>query len=123
MQSLTVNQENFASVRWEDDYFKYCTFADISTEGGHVTSDFANCEFEGIDWYWGMFNIVNFVGCKFVNCVFMGTSFPDCKFIECEFNSCHFIKDNLGGDCDFDGSMAYNCKVLNTVGLDVQGIV
>ncbi len=120
MQSLTVNQENFATVRWEDDYFKYCTFADISTDGGYVTSDFAKCEFQDIDWYWGMFNIVNFVGCKFDTCVFRGTSFPDCKFIECEFQNCRFVKDNLDGDCTFEGAIAYNCKVKNSEGFSVE---
>jgi len=122
-QSLEVNQQNLASINWENEYYKYCQFVDISPEGGHIDADFASCTFTNVDWYWGIFNIVNFVECIFVNCVFMGTSFPDCKFIECEFNNCQFVKDNLGGDCDFDGAVAYNCKVLNTVGFNIQGIV
>jgi|CXWL01.1.fsa_nt_gi uncharacterized protein YjbI with pentapeptide repeats len=116
MQSLEVNQQNFVSIRLEDDYYKFCEFVDISTDGGHVTSDFANCTFRNIDWYWGLFNIVNFVQCTFENCVFQGTSFYDCKFVECELQDCKFIKDNLGGDCEFDGAVAYNCKVTGSEG-------
>jgi uncharacterized protein YjbI with pentapeptide repeats len=113
MQSLEINQENFASVQWDDDYFKYCQFVDISTDGGHVTSDFANCTFRNIDWYWGHFNIVNFVDCVFENCIFRRASFSDCKFVECVLRDCKFLKDNLGGDCNFHGTVAYSCEVTN----------
>lgn len=116
MQSLKVNDHNFASINWEDEYYKYCEFVDISTYGGHITSDFADCIFRNVDWYWGIFNLVNFVDCVFENCVFRGTSFPDCKFVECELRGCRFIKDNLDGDCTFEGAVAYNCKVLNSEG-------
>ncbi len=120
MQSLEVNQLNFATINWEDDYYKFCQFFDIETEGGHVTSDFSNCTFTNIDWYWGIFNIVNFVGCTFENCVFRGAAFYDCKFVECEFIDCRFLKDNLNGDCTFEGAIAYNCKVTNTEGFLVE---
>ncbi|MBP6002091.1 MAG: pentapeptide repeat-containing protein [Pyrinomonadaceae bacterium] len=120
MQSLEVNEQNFASINWEDDYYKYCEFVDISTAGGHITSDFANCTFRNVEWYWGIFNIVNFVDCIFVNCVFRGTSFPDCKFVACEIQGCRFIKDNLDGDCTFEGAVAYNCKVSNSEGFPLN---
>ena len=120
MQSLEVNQQNFSSINWDDGYYKFCEFQDISTEGGQVTSDFASCTFTNIDWYWGMFNIVNFISCTFENCVFRGTSFPDCKFIECQFQNCRFIKDNLNGDCTFEGAVAYNCKLGNSEGFSVD---
>jgi uncharacterized protein YjbI with pentapeptide repeats len=121
MQTIEVNQENFSSVNWEDDYFKFSQFTDISTDGGHVTSDFANCTFENVDWYWGIFNVVNFVECRFVNCIFRGTSFPDCKFVVCEFVNTQFIGDNLSGrGCDFEGSKAYNCRESNTQGFNAS---
>ena len=116
MQSIKITNDNFASISWEDAYFKYCEFEGISTEGGHIASDFANCTFRNIDWYWGIFNVVNFVDCTFENCVFRGTSFPDCKFVACEFSGCRFIKDNLDGDCSFDGAIAYDCKVARSEG-------
>ncbi|MDM7920706.1 MAG: pentapeptide repeat-containing protein [Pyrinomonadaceae bacterium] len=113
---MEITAENVASVTWEDDYFKYSEFSGFSMDGGHVTSDFANCTFQNVDWYWGIFNIVNFVNCVFVNCTFRGTSFADCKFVECEFAECKFIQDNLGGDCSFEGTVAYNCKVRKSEG-------
>ncbi len=120
MQQLEVSQSNFSSVKWEEDYFKYAKFSDISADGGNITSDFAYCEFTNIDWYWGIFNMVNFVGCRFMNCVFKGTSFLDCKFVECEFSDCRFIKDNLNGDCSFEESVAYSCEFQNTEGFAAQ---
>jgi uncharacterized protein YjbI with pentapeptide repeats len=85
-------------------------------DGGHITSDFANCTFKNIDWYWGIFNIVNFVDCRFENCIFRVTSFPDCKFVDCEVRGSRFVKDTLEGECSFEGAIAYNCKVTNSEG-------
>lgn len=118
MQSLEFNQQNFTSINWEDDYYKFCRFEGISPEGGHVTSDFANCTFINIDWYWGHFNIVNFINCIFENCVFRGAFFSDCKFVECELRDCSFVKDNLGGNCEFVGSVAYRCNVKNSASFE-----
>jgi uncharacterized protein YjbI with pentapeptide repeats len=120
MEDLTINQQNFKSANWEDDYFKYCTISDIVADGGQVASDFANCTFENIDWYWAFFNIVNFVDCKFINCTFQGASFPDCKFVCCEFKDCKFIKDNLDVKCGFERSIAYDCKFINTEGFEAE---
>lgn len=116
MQSLTINNENLKSVIWEEEYYKFCEFDSFTIEGGHIDSDFINCTFSNVNWYWGIFNIVNFIECKFVNCVFRGTSFPDCIFVECELDNCKFIKDNLNGDCKFSNARAYNCKVNNSLG-------
>ena len=120
MQSFTIDKDNFDTTYLEDEYYKFCDFVGISPEGGHVTSDFADCRFENIDWYWGLFNVVNFVGCKFTNCTFRGTAFSDCKFVECEFVGCDFTKDNLNADCRFDGSVAYQCRFLNTDGFRAE---
>lgn len=111
MLSLTINAQNLATVEWDDEYFKYCEFLGFSFEGGIVSSDFAVCTFKNLDWYWGLFNMVNFVDCTFLNCVFQGTIFSDCKFIQCSLQNCHFVQDNLGGDCSFEGSVAYDCDV------------
>lgn len=121
MQSLIINSENLKSVNWEEDCFKYCEFLGIDPEGGHITADFTDCTFQDIDWYWGLFNVVNFVGCKFINCTFRGTSFSDCKFVECELMNCQFIKDNLNGECSFEGTRAYNCNINSTLGFNVGG--
>ena len=118
MQTGIFNSENIGSVDWEDQYYKFVEFTDFSFDDGQITSDFANCFFTNLDWYWGLFNVVNFVDCKFINCVFQGTSFADCKFVSCEFSDCKFIKDNLNGECDFDGSVAFDCKISNTEGFE-----
>jgi uncharacterized protein YjbI with pentapeptide repeats len=118
MQNLSVNSKNIDTVKWEEEYYKYCIFDSFTIEGIHVDSDFTDCTFNNIEWYWGIFNIVKFINCKFNNCVFKGTTFPDCLFVECEFNNCSFEKDNLDGDCEFENSRAYNCKVVNTSGFN-----
>lgn len=116
MHSLKIDKDNVSSVNWEEDCFKYCEFSGIAQEGQHVTADFTDCTFNDIDWYWGLFNIVNFVGCKFIDCVFRGTSFANCRFVDCELINCQFIKDNLEGSCSFDGSVTYNCTLSNCEG-------
>jgi uncharacterized protein YjbI with pentapeptide repeats len=120
MNGIKITKDNLKSANWEEEHYKFCNFEDFSIEGGHVDSDFINCTFENIEWYWGMFNIVNFIDCTFNNCIFKGSSFPDCKFVECELNNCQFIKDNLDGDCSFENTKAYSCKVNNTTGFNVE---
>ena len=119
MISITVTNDNFDSINWEGGCFKYCVFEKFEIEGKHIDRDFIDCTFTDIDWYWGLFNLVNFVGCKFNNCTFRGSSFPECKFVECEFHNCNFIKDNLNGDCSFENARAYNCVANSCSGLNI----
>jgi uncharacterized protein YjbI with pentapeptide repeats len=118
MQGLTFNQNSIDSIDWEEDCYKECDFIALSLEGGHITADFNACLFTNIDWYMGLFNIVNFVSCKFHNCTFRGTSFVVCKFVECSFEDCSFIKDNMDSDCIFDESIAYSCTFNSTKGFN-----
>jgi fluoroquinolone resistance protein len=111
MESEDINQTNFATIERESSWFRYCNFIDFSMEGGHITSDFVGCSFRGLDLYWTMFNIVNFIDCRFTDCVFRGVAFPQCRFVECTLVNCRFNKDNLNGDCDFDKSVAYGCTI------------
>jgi uncharacterized protein YjbI with pentapeptide repeats len=111
MQAVTINEQNLATVDWDENYFKFCQFENFSIEGGLVYSDFVDCSFSDLDWYWGLFTGSNFVKCSFTRCVFRGTSFADTKFVECSFVECRFMKDNLGGDCDFSETVAYACVV------------
>ena len=120
MNGVTIDADNVKSANWEEEYYKYCYFQTFSIEGEHVDSDFIDCTFNGIEWYWGIFNIVNFINCKFSNCVFRGTAFPDCRFVECSLTNCQFVKDNLNGDCSFENAKAYECKVSNCVGFNVE---
>jgi uncharacterized protein YjbI with pentapeptide repeats len=60
------------------------------------------------------------VECKFINCTFRGSSFPDCRFVDCEFESCHFVRDNLNGECSFEGAVAYGCHLLATEGFGAE---
>lgn len=120
MQSLIVDHGSLSSVNWEEDCFKYCEFRGINPEGLHITADFNACRFEDVDWYWGLFNIANFVECKFINCTFRGTVFAECRFVGCELDGCKFIKDNLNGECDFPDTTAYGCSITNTKGFGAQ---
>ena len=114
-----ITQENVKSFNWEAENYKNIEFVDFTAEGANVETDFSNCTFENTEWYWGMFNIVNFTNCTFNNCVFKGSSFPDCKFVKSELNNCQFIKDNLDSNCSFENTKAYDCKISNTLGFNV----
>ncbi len=122
MRSETIDKKNLATAPWEDDYFIYCNFEDFEMEGGHVTSDFIGCSFKNLDWYWGLFNCMNFIDCRFTDCVFRGTSFATCRFVECEFLNCRFLKDNLASECDFEDCVAYGCSVIGGEGFAVEAV-
>ena len=95
----------------------YCGIEDMSHHGGHVSGAFLHCIFKNLDLYWGMFNLVSFVSCKFEQCVFRGTSFPDCRFVECAFKDCLFLRDNLNAPCKFEGAKWYDCTQNRCEGL------
>jgi len=118
MQAETINADNFSTTDFFYNYFKFCIFEGLSPEGGSVDSAFHDCTFKTIDWYWGLFTICSFVKCQFTDCVFRGANFGGCLFVECRFTNCQFVKDNLGGDCDFDGTVAYGCLLEGTVGFE-----
>ena len=120
MKKTEFNQNNFNSIKWDEELYKHCKFLNFSIEGKHIESDFINCTFENIECYWGLYNMLNFTDCTFKNCTFKGSSFSDCEFVKCQLNNCQFTKDNLDGDCSFDNTKAYNCKLSNTVGFNVQ---
>jgi uncharacterized protein YjbI with pentapeptide repeats len=107
----TINSGNFGEIEWNDGYFKFCDFEGFSIEAGLVASDFVDCSFKGIDWYWGLFSQCNFINCKFTDCTFRGCSFPGTRFVDCKIVNCKFIQDNLGGECGFSGTVAYGCSV------------
>jgi uncharacterized protein YjbI with pentapeptide repeats len=111
MRSETVGIDNFETIDWDENYFKFCDFENFSIEGKHIPSDFVSCSFVNVEWYWGLFNGANFVDCLFTDCVFRGTAFPDCKFVQCTLTNCRFEKDNLAADCDFSKAIAYRCTV------------
>jgi len=111
MRSETVGKDNLDSVAWDENYFKFCDFENFSVEGESVCSDFVQCSFTNVDWYWGFFSDANFVNCRFKACVFRGSSFRGTKFVECTLTDCRFVKDNLDGDCDFSEAIAYGCTI------------
>jgi uncharacterized protein YjbI with pentapeptide repeats len=96
--------------------FRYCNFENFSTEGDHVDSTFLGCTFRKTDWYWAHFNLTLVSKCVFENCVFRGVTFSDVRFVECSFKGCVFTKDNLDGDCRFDGSRFFDCSWTDNVG-------
>lgn len=111
--STEINEGNCQTIQWSDSYFKWCDLKKFTFEGGTICSDFANCTFSGVEWYWGIFTQTNFIQCQFDNCTFRGTSFVDVRFVECFFKNCRFIEDNLGCHCNFEESIAYGCKTEN----------
>ena len=119
MREKKINAGNFSSIEWDDNYFIFCYFEGFANDGGIISSDFINCSFSNIDWYWGIFTLANFIDCKFENCTFRGTDFSDSKFIKCKLSNCNFVKDNLKGDCDFLGAIAFGCQVTNCKGFNL----
>jgi uncharacterized protein YjbI with pentapeptide repeats len=116
MRSQRIEAANSDSVVWDENYFKFCDFEGFSVEGGVVGSDFIGCTFRDVEWYWGMFPLANFIACRLVNCTFRGTSFRDARFVECLIDRCLFVKDNLDGECEFAGAIAYGCQVRESAG-------
>lgn len=112
MRSLTITAENLDHQLWDEDILKFCDFYDLQVDGQDIECDFIKCSFVRLDWYLGMFFGVTFVGCRFNTCTFAGCDFREARFVECTFQDCSFIKDNLGGSCKFEGSIAYGCSLL-----------
>lgn len=104
-------------VNWTDNFFRYCKFANVESEGGSIESVFIGCTFNNCEWYWGLFNQAVLVQVKFEGCKFRGTSFSGCKFVECQFLNCEFTVDNLNGECSFNDVAWYKCRQSNCVGL------
>ena len=100
--------------------FRYCKISAPHIDGGHITATFIDCSFADIDWYWGLFNVCLIVRSSFERCTFRGTSFADCILVECKFRDCRFIRDNLGGECSFDGTCWYGCSVDECEGLSKE---
>jgi uncharacterized protein YjbI with pentapeptide repeats len=103
---------------WSENFYRFCTFQTISTEGAMVHAFFLGCEFSECDWYWGHFSQAVFVNVKFKACKFQGSFIADCKFVECEFEDCILTIDNLGAECTFRENRWFGCKQKNCTGLE-----
>lgn len=113
--------EDIAAITGEldaDNVFRYCEFLRSSIEGGHVDGAFIGCTFEGLEWYWGLFNSCLFVGSQFTKCIFRGTSFPDCRFVDCEFVDCEFLENDLGKGCTAEGARVYGSTAKRCKGAE-----
>ena len=109
MRSATVEAQTADTQQWDDDLYKFCTFENFAVEGQPISGDFLDCTFKGLDWYRGFFSGVTFLRCRFKRCVFSGCNFTDARFVECALENSRFQKDNLDGDCNFTGAVAYGC--------------
>lgn len=116
MVAETINSDNLAEVEWDENYFKFCSFADFYSDVTLISSDFNWCSFNRVEWYGGLFTGCNFIYCTFEACSFAGTSFGDSRFVDCTFVDCTFKKDNLASDCNFSDATIYGCSIKNTVG-------
>lgn len=119
---IESTEYNSASPRPNVDHgavFKYCSFSDL-TDGfqASVEADFLSCTFNGVEFYWSLFNSILVYDCTFENCSFRGASFADSRFVDCKFINCQFTPGNIGGDCSFDSSKWYGCTQLNCIGLN-----
>lgn len=101
-----------------DEVFRYCHFDSLALEGGVSDGVFLSCTFRDFEWYWGIFNLALFVGCKFERCTFRGTSFAGCRLVECSFDNCRFLPDNLGGLCTATDTNVYGCSSQHCDGFD-----
>ena len=102
---------------WEDDVFRYCTFAGLDVEGQAFEGVLSGCTLKDCSWYWGLFNTATFVQVEFHGCVFRGSGFAGCLFAKCRFVDCRFVKDNLGADCRFTECAWYDCEQAGCEGL------
>ncbi len=117
---MIINSDNVKKINWEEQRFDSYEFIGFSYEGGHIDSEFKDCTFSNLDWYWGLFNMSSFVGCTFKNCTFRGTAFSGCNFESCNFIDCVFTTDNLNSKCDFNDSKTINCVVTNCKGFNIE---
>ncbi len=115
MRSERYTQAEADLIDWDDQYFKFCEFDNVEPKGS-VVSDFANCTFTNLAWYWTIAVQCNFVQCTFIDCLFSGVSFTDTRFIDCKLTNCRFLQDNMGGFCTFDKVVAYGCTVVDSPG-------
>ena len=116
MHSEFISQADLPSIEWDENYFKFCAFDQITLEGGHISSDFNSCTFTRLNCYWTLLNQCNFLSCTFADCIFQGVSFADTRFIECTLTNCQFLHDNLGSPCEFSSTVTYGCSVLDSPG-------
>jgi uncharacterized protein YjbI with pentapeptide repeats len=105
---------------WEDDVFRYCTFARLDIEGSAFVGILSGCKVKDSSWYWGLFNMTTFVQVEFDGCVFRGSSFAGCLFAKCRFVNCKFLRNNLNADCTFDKCAWYDCEQTECEGLPRQ---
>lgn len=121
--SWTTYDNDDLPIEWKDEVFRYCQFNALDLEGEIFTGALLGCEFKASSFYLGLFNNATLARTRFEDCAFNGTSFKDCVLTECEFIRCHFAEDNMGGECQFDGSRWYACKQSECIGLDVDAVI
>jgi len=97
--------------------FRYCSFKNMILEGGGIDAIIISCEFNNLDWYWGIFNGCLFIDTIFNNCTFRGVGFPGCRFLNCKLNCCKFKPDNFGQECDFgDNTILFDTELIELSG-------
>lgn len=117
-ETFAASKEVSSAFAVSDEIFRYCTFESASIDGGGSDGVFLSCTFQDLDWYWGLFNMALFVGCKFERCTFRGASFSGCRFVECSFSDCRFLPDNVGGLCTATDTNVYGCTFQNCEGFN-----
>ena len=123
MSNSWTTYDNDDPIEWNDAVFRFCQFNALDLEGVIFSGALLGCDLKKSSFYLSIFTTATLVQTRFEDCTFNGTSFKDCVLTECEFIRCHFAKDNMGGECQFDGSRWYACKQLECEGLDLGAVM
>jgi uncharacterized protein YjbI with pentapeptide repeats len=103
----------------EDHVFRYCTFLPRQNLSLSVIYGvFLGCTFQGLDFYWAIFNNALVANSTFDGCTFGGASFHSSQFIECSLKNCAFEADAFGKQCDLQESRWYSCLQQRCTGID-----
>jgi hypothetical protein len=79
--------------------FRYCSFKNLEVPIPGFDGILYSCNFDHVEWYWGLFNLATLIETRFLDCSFLGTSFAGCSLVRCKFENCRFGPDNLAGLC------------------------
>jgi len=105
------NRTKSNSSNWsEGGYNLSCAYKNIEFYGS-IETEFKDCTFDNILFYWCHFNSINFTDCTFVNCTFAGVTFDDCCLVKCFLNKCTFAKDNVGSHCTANEAYTVDCII------------
>jgi hypothetical protein len=119
IESIIFEAEEAFPDLGENHVFRYCTFLPRQNLPLAVIDGiFIGCTFQGLDFYWTIFNNTLVADSRFDGCTFGGARFHSSRFIECSLEKCAFKNDAFGKECDFQESRWYACTQDRSTGID-----